>query len=53
MSGEFDEDVAPPTLVGVLRDGGWTFVVLGFFARLGPDGAAGWSGRRRWRPGRH
>lgn len=36
MSGAFDEDVAPPTLMGVLRDGGWTFVVLGFFARLPP-----------------
>lgn len=36
MSGVVDEEAAPPTLVGVLRDGGWTFVVLGFFARLPP-----------------
>ena len=36
MSGTSGEEAAPPTLVGVLRDGGWTFVVLGFFARLPP-----------------
>ena len=36
MSGAVDEDLAPPTLAGVLRDGGWTFVVLGFLARLPP-----------------
>ncbi len=36
MSAVGDDDAAPPTLLSVLRDGGWTFVVLGFFARLPP-----------------